>query len=324
MSFLPAFAATPERSRGRLHPEPDRARAGPRDIFQRDRDRIVHCVAFRRLRHKTQVFVAPDGDHYPGPPDPQPRSRADRPDHGPGARPQRGSDRGAVPRPRPRPSAVRPRRRGRARRPRSPMPAGSTTTPTPSASSPGWKIPIPTSTASTSAGKRSRASPSIMGPSPRRPGRWPRRMPVGSRTRLLAEPRSAGRAIADDIAYDNHDIDDGLRAGLLDIDELLELPLAGRLWDAIDERHPGISTEKRQRALVRDMIGTMVGDVLRKPSGECAKRRRNDRRRPRRRPSARRLLARACGRRARAQTLPLCAPLRPAGAAAGARRGASG
>ena len=37
---------------------------GPRDVFQRDRDRIIHSIAFRRLRHKTQVFIAPDGDHY--------------------------------------------------------------------------------------------------------------------------------------------------------------------------------------------------------------------------------------------------------------------
>ena len=35
-----------------------------RTPFQRDRDRIVHCKAFRRLKHKTQVFVAPEGDHY--------------------------------------------------------------------------------------------------------------------------------------------------------------------------------------------------------------------------------------------------------------------
>jgi len=69
-------------------------------------------------------------------------------------------------------------------------------------------------------------------------------------------------AISDDIAYDNHDIDDGLRAGLLEMDELLELPLVRRLWDAIGERHPGLSLEKKQRALVRDMIGHMVGDVL--------------------------------------------------------------
>jgi dGTPase len=69
-------------------------------------------------------------------------------------------------------------------------------------------------------------------------------------------------AISDDIAYDNHDIDDGLRAGLLNLDELIELPLVRRLWDPIGERHPGLSIEKKQRALVRDMIGHMVGDVL--------------------------------------------------------------
>jgi dGTPase len=45
----------------RQHPEPD---CGLRTPFQRDRDRIVHCKAFRRLKHKTQVFVAPAGDHY--------------------------------------------------------------------------------------------------------------------------------------------------------------------------------------------------------------------------------------------------------------------
>jgi dGTP triphosphohydrolase len=69
-------------------------------------------------------------------------------------------------------------------------------------------------------------------------------------------------AISDDIAYDNHDIDDGLRAGLLDIEELIGLPLVKRLWDAIGDRHPGLAREKRQSALVRDMIGYMVGDVL--------------------------------------------------------------
>src|ERR1700734_1207390 len=45
----------------RERPEPD---CGIRTPFQRDRDRIVHCKAFRRLKHKTQVFVAPTGDHY--------------------------------------------------------------------------------------------------------------------------------------------------------------------------------------------------------------------------------------------------------------------
>jgi dGTPase len=45
----------------RADPEPDAAHRTP---FQRDRDRIVHCKAFRRLKHKTQVFIAPEGDHY--------------------------------------------------------------------------------------------------------------------------------------------------------------------------------------------------------------------------------------------------------------------
>jgi dGTPase len=52
---MPSYPANRER------PEPD---CGLRTPFQRDRDRIVHCKAFRRLKHKTQVFVAPEGDHY--------------------------------------------------------------------------------------------------------------------------------------------------------------------------------------------------------------------------------------------------------------------
>jgi dGTPase len=53
--------ATPSYPAQRVRPEPD---CGLRTPFQRDRDRIVHSKAFRRLKHKTQVFVAPEGDHY--------------------------------------------------------------------------------------------------------------------------------------------------------------------------------------------------------------------------------------------------------------------
>ena len=54
-------AAKSADSRGRLRPETE---DDVRPAFQRDRDRIIHCKAFRRLKHKTQVFFAPTGDHY--------------------------------------------------------------------------------------------------------------------------------------------------------------------------------------------------------------------------------------------------------------------
>jgi dGTPase len=56
-----AYASDPARTRGRLYPEPESATRTP---FQRDRDRIIHSTAFRRLKHKTQVFIAHEGDHY--------------------------------------------------------------------------------------------------------------------------------------------------------------------------------------------------------------------------------------------------------------------
>jgi dGTPase len=59
--ILAPQAAKSADSRGRLRPEPEDE---VRPAFQRDRDRIIHCKAFRRLKHKTQVFFAPTGDHY--------------------------------------------------------------------------------------------------------------------------------------------------------------------------------------------------------------------------------------------------------------------
>jgi len=55
------YACDPERSRGRLHAEPA---SKTRSAFSRDCDRIIHATAFRRLKHKTQVFVFDEGDHY--------------------------------------------------------------------------------------------------------------------------------------------------------------------------------------------------------------------------------------------------------------------
>jgi dGTPase len=59
--ILAPQAAKSDRTRGRIRPE---AEDPIRPAFQRDRDRVIHCKAFRRLKHKTQVFFAPTGDHY--------------------------------------------------------------------------------------------------------------------------------------------------------------------------------------------------------------------------------------------------------------------
>ncbi len=59
--FFAPFASCPDDSRGRLFHEPE---TQTRSVFQRDRDRIIHSEAFRRLKYKTQVFVYHEGDHY--------------------------------------------------------------------------------------------------------------------------------------------------------------------------------------------------------------------------------------------------------------------
>ncbi len=58
---LASFATQAADTRGRLYPEPP---SRHRNCFQRDRDRIIHSTAFRRLKHKTQVFISPNGDHF--------------------------------------------------------------------------------------------------------------------------------------------------------------------------------------------------------------------------------------------------------------------
>jgi len=60
-SIRAPYACDPELSRGRLHREPA---SKSRSAFRRDCDRIIHATAFRRLKHKTQVFVFDEGDHY--------------------------------------------------------------------------------------------------------------------------------------------------------------------------------------------------------------------------------------------------------------------
>jgi dGTPase len=69
-------------------------------------------------------------------------------------------------------------------------------------------------------------------------------------------------ALADDIAYDNHDIDDGLRAGLFTLEELLDVEPVARTWDAVRCRYPEVAPERLVPELVREQIGQMVNDLL--------------------------------------------------------------
>ena len=261
--ILPSgVAALPSKSRGRLHPEPASGPRGPRDIFQRDRDRIIHSVAFRRLRHKTQVFIAPDGDHF--------RVRLTHSLE----------------------VAQIGRTMARALGLNEDLtealclahdlghpPFGH-----------GGEHALDAALSDAGGFDHNAHTIRIVSllemPYPGFDGlnlSWealeglakhngPVREPTWAMAEANAEldlqlstwPSMEAQvaAIADDIAYDNHDIDDGLRAGLLELDELLGLSLVRRLWDAAGERHPGIPLEKQQRALVRDMIGAMVEDVL--------------------------------------------------------------
>ena len=295
MKLPEALAAHPSRSRGRLHAETDSAPRGPRDIFQRDRDRIVHSVAFRRLRHKTQVFVAPDGDHF--------RVRLTHsievaqigrtiaralglnedltealclahdlghPPFGHGGELVREAgqrlSRGA--------HIVE---RCNARRRHPPFGHAGEAALDGALHDPGGfdhnahairivtrlETPYPDFDGLNLSWEALEGLAKHNGPVPE---------PTWAMAEANAEwdlelatwpgLEAQVAAIADDIAYDNHDIDDGLRSGLLDLDELVALPLVERHWAAIGRRHPGLSVEKRQRALVRDMIGAMVEDVL--------------------------------------------------------------
>src|SRR4051794_31322455 len=262
MRLPEALAAHPSRSRGRLHAQPDSGPRGPRDIFQRDRDRIIHSVAFRRLRHKTQVFIAPDGDHF--------RVRLTH--------------------------SIEVAQIGRTIARAVGLNEDLTEAlclahdlghpPFGHAGEHALDAALADSGGFDHNAHTIRIVTRLETPYPDFDGlnlSWEaleglakHNGPVEELTWAMAEANSEWdlepsswpsleaqvAAIADDIAYDNHDIDDGLRSGLLNLDELIELPIVQRHWAAIGERHPGISTERRQRALVRDMIGTMVGDVL--------------------------------------------------------------
>lgn len=79
-------------------------------------------------------------------------------------------------------------------------------------------------------------------------------------THASAEAQVA--SLADDIAYNNHDIDDGLRAGLFTIDDLAEVPLVGPMFAHVAQCYPAIATSRLVHESVRRLIGHMVDDLI--------------------------------------------------------------
>src|SRR6202051_4695934 len=69
-------------------------------------------------------------------------------------------------------------------------------------------------------------------------------------------------AIADDIAYDAHDIDDGLRAGLFDVDDLKVIPIVAEMIAEIARRYPDLDDSRRGAELVRQLISRLIGAVV--------------------------------------------------------------
>jgi dGTPase len=76
--------------------------------------------------------------------------------------------------------------------------------------------------------------------------------------------------IADEIAYNNHDVDDGLRAGLITLEQLSSLPFFAAHLASVDQQYPGLKPQRRRGETVRRMIGELVGDLVRTSAAAIA------------------------------------------------------
>src|SRR6185295_1338906 len=266
------FATRPETSRGRYWPEEESA---TRTCYQRDRDRIIHSTAFRRLKHKTQVFVFHEGDHY--------RTRlthtlevtqiaralarslgldedlaealalAHDLGHPPfGHAGERAldaclADFGGFD------HNAQTLRTVTATERRYPDFDGLNLT---------WE---------TLEGIVKHNGP-LTGPDGKPAGKYresgvPQAILDFNAAYDLALWSHAGAeaqaaAIADDIAYDAHDLDDGLRADLFSLGDLADVPVIGGLLREVRDQYPGIEAARLTHELVRRLIGRLIEDVV--------------------------------------------------------------
>ncbi|MBO0738553.1 MAG: deoxyguanosinetriphosphate triphosphohydrolase [Alphaproteobacteria bacterium] len=259
------YASKPQESRGRLYPEAEHPMRSP---FQRDRDRIIHSTAFRRLTHKTQVFVYHEGDHY------RTRlthtlevaqiartiSRALGLDEDLAEAVALAHDLGHTP-------------FGHA---------GEEALNAEMARFGGFSHNEQTLRILTRLERRYAEfdglnltwealegtvkhngplrGEGIERPVPPTIAEYDRSHRLALDTFPSAEAQVA--ALSDDIAYNNHDIDDGLRAGLFAVADLGDVPLVGPVFDAVASHYPGLEEGRLTHEAVRRLIDRMVGDLI--------------------------------------------------------------
>lgn len=265
MTMAP-FACRPDRSRGRRFPEPE---SKTRSAFQRDRDRIIHSEAFRKMKYKTQVFVYHEGDNY--------RTRLSHSlevaqiarsacrylglNEDLGEALALAHDLGHTP-------------FGHA---------GEDALGELSAAIGGFDHNAQSLRVVTELERRyydfdglnltwetleglTKHNGPLTGPRARRETA-PRAILNYSAVHDLELDLYAGAeaqvaALSDDIAYNNHDIDDGLRAGLFSMADLADVPLVGPVFHAVKAEHPDIEPSLHIHEAVRRLIGLMVTDLL--------------------------------------------------------------
>lgn len=262
---LAPYACDPESSRGRLHPEPEHPE---RSCFQRDRDRIIHSAAFRRLKHKTQVFVYHEGDHY--------RTRLTH-----------SLEVAQIARSISRALGLNEDlaealalahdfghtcfgHAGEEALDEAMQPYGGfdhnvqtlrvlTELEHRYADFDGLNL-----TWETLEGTVKHNGP-VTGPLATRKAQ-PGILNFSARFDLeldsFASLEAQVASLSDDIAYQNHDLDDGLRAGLFDIADIIDMPLVGPILQGLRKSHPDLDRSRLIHELVRRVINAMVTDLL--------------------------------------------------------------
>ncbi len=262
------YASDPTQSRGRLIDEPQSRTRTP---FQRDRDRIIHSTAFRRLKHKTQVFVVHESDHY------RTRlthtievsqiarslARALKLDEDLAEALALVHDFGHTPFGHAGERALNASMKVYGGFDHNAQSLRIVTAlERQYASFDGlnlsWETleglakhngPLMSSDSATSVQNLPAQIAEYNEKQDLELWSWP-----GLEAQLAA--------IADDIAYDNHDIDDGLRAGLFCLDDLANVPITGQLLEQVREIHPNLDAGRTNHELIRRQITLMVEDVI--------------------------------------------------------------